>query len=169
MPATIAHGSPLIELAGAREDELAHVQRDGNARRIPSLLLLWDWAMGGDPQWLYDEEAHGAIWSFDHGFWLDAGENQWTEGSLATVSTARWTYEERVPTQLDREAFLEAAERLEGVQASDLVSVLSRVPRAWMPDHALLEGLGWCLYTRIPGVAARAREQASKASRGGHR
>lgn len=169
IPPGLAHGSPLVESVGAREDELTHAQRDGNAQRIPALLVLWDWAMGEDPQWLYDEHEHGTIWSFDHGFWLDVGESHWTEESLATVSTARWTFEESIPARLDAGAFVAAADRLERVDAADIVSALSRVPRAWAPDDALLEALGWCLYTRIPGVVARAHEQAGRASRGGQR
>lgn len=169
IPAGLAHGSPLVDDVAAREEDLDHVRRDHNQLRIPRLLLLWDWAMGEDPQWLYDEHEQGSIWSFDHGWWLDAGEGAWTEPGLVNVSTQPWTFDEAIPDGLDAGAFIEAANRLDEVTAPDILSGLSRVPRQWEPDDAVLEGLGWCLYTRKPGAAARAREMSARFAKGGRR
>lgn len=169
IPDGLAHGSPLIEDVIAREDKLSQVRRDHNRQRIAMLLVLWDWAMGQDPQWLYDEAEHGSVWSFDHGMWLDAGEGPWTEKGLETVSTTGWTFDEKIPEGLDAAAFIEAADRLDEVKATDVLSALSRVPRQWEPDDAVLEALGWCLYTRKPGAATRARQMSAQFARGGKR
>ena len=169
IPDGFAHGSPLVEDVVAREEDLDHVRRDHNRQRIPLLLVLWDWAMGDDPQWLYDEQDQGSIWSFDHGWWLDAGEGPWTETGLATLSTQPWQFSESIPHGLDASTFITAANRLDEVTSSAVLSALSRVPRQWEPDDALLEALGWCLYTRKPGAAARAREMSARFAKGGRR
>lgn len=169
IPSGLAHGSPLVEDVIAREDELAHVRRDHNRQRIPALLVLWDWAMGQDSQWLYDELENGSIWSFDHGMWLDAGEGAWTEKGLQNVSTGQWSFNETIPGGLDAATFIEVADRLDDVDASDILSAVSRVPRQWAPDDAVLEALGWCLYTRKPGAAARARQMSAQFTKGGRR
>lgn len=169
IPPGLAHGSPLVENVAAREDELDHALRDDNQRRIAALLVLWDWGMGADPQWLYDEDLTGSIWSFDHGFWLNTGEGPWTERALHTLSTQRWPFEESIPRSLDASTFLHIADRLDEIGAEDVLSAVSHVPRQWEASDAVLEALAWCLYTRIPGVAARARNQSVAFARGGRR
>lgn len=169
IPPGLAHGSPLVESVTAREDALDHVLRDDNQRRIAALLVMWDWCMGADPQWLYDENINGSIWSFDHGFWLNTGEGPWTESALRTLSTQRWPFEEPIPHGLDSSTFLQVAARLDEIRAEDVLSAVSHVPRQWEASDAVLEALAWCLYTRKPGVAARAREQSARFVKGGRR
>lgn len=169
IPSGLAHGSPLIEDACAPEDVLGHARRDDNARRIPRLLALWDWAMGGDEQWLFDESAEGSIWSFDHGFWLDAAEAEWSREGLATVSQVSWPTPERIPNGLSDAEFYAVADELAAITADLLALAVSRVPREWEPDDGLLGAIGETLFARRTGAARRARTLGTQASRGGRR
>lgn len=169
IPGGLAHGSPLIEPAVFRDEQLSFPHLDDNPRRIPRLVVLWEWAMGSDPQWLYAEDSSRTIWSFDHGFWLDSGEGPWTRDALRQVAQMDWTPPSEVPGRVDTDAFLQAADRLERVTAFDLVSAVSRVPRSWEPDDALLGALAQALYGRRLDVARRARAHAAHIARGGRR
>lgn len=162
----LAHGSPLIETVSAREDVLTFARRDGNARRIPRLIVLWDWAMGEDEQWLYDEDANSSIWSFDHGWWLDAAHGPWTSAGLATVASQPWEMPGEIPRSIHPEEFFEAADAIEAISEEQVSLAVSRVPRSWEPDDALLGDLAATVHSRRSGVAARARALGTSISKG---
>lgn len=164
--AGLAHGSPLIEAVSVREDALTFARRDSNATRIPRLVVLWDWAMGEDEQWLYDEDAHSSIWSFDHGWWLDAAQGPWTTAGLATVARQPWEIPGEVPSAISPAEFYAAADVLDAITKEQLASAVSRVPRSWEPDDALLGDLAATIDARRAGVAERARARGTTMTKG---
>ena len=165
----LAHGSLLVEHATEREGELSHAKRDDNARRIPRLIVFWDWALGQDEQWLYDDDESSTIWSFDHGLWLDAAEAPWTLQGLLAVADIPGGTPEVIPHGLDSAAFFETADALERITEEQLALALSRVPPTWEADDGLLGALGEMLFKRRPGAADRARALGSRTSKGGQR
>lgn len=167
IPAGLAHGSVLIPHATEREGELGRANRDDNARRIPRLIVLWDWAMGEDEQWLHDDDAQSTIWSFDHGLWLDTAEGPWTQQSITAVTGTPWNPPGRIPKGLDAAEFFAAASALDAITEEQLALAVSRVPRDWEPDDGLLGMLGAMLYARRDGAAARARALGSSTTKGG--
>lgn len=164
--AGLAHGSPLIETVSTRGDVLTFAGRDGNARRIPRLIVLWDWAMGEDEQWLYDDAANSSIWSFDHGWWLDAAHGPWTSEGLATVASQPWEIPGGVPRSIRPAEFYETADVIDGITEDQVALAVSRVPRSWEPDDALLGELAATINARRQGVAARARTRGTSTSKG---
>lgn len=167
VPGGLAHGSLLIENATEQVDELRYAGRDDNARRIPRLLVLWDWAMGADAQWLHDDDANSTIWSFDHGLWLDAGPGAWTPESLRTASQSAWALQGAIPPGLSATELYDAATTLEGVAPEQIAAAVANVPPEWEPDDGLLGVLGEILYARRRGAAARARALGTRITKGG--
>lgn len=165
----LAHGSRLVRDTVGRQDDLLHLGRDDNARRMPRLLALWDWAMGRDEQWLYDESADRTIWSFDHGLWLDAAEGEWTQPGLRAVRDAAWAYPGRIPAQIDPAECYTSADRLEQITAEQIASAVSRVPRMWEPSDALLGDVAATLDHRRHGAAERSRKLGTRTSKGARR
>jgi hypothetical protein len=167
VPSGLAHGSLLIENATEQVDELRFARRDDNARRIPRLLVLWDWAMGTDAQWLHDDDANSTIWSFDHGLWLDAGPGAWTPEGIRTAAEGAWTLQGTIPPGISATEFYSAATALEAVAPEQIAAAVANVPPEWKPDNGLLGALGETLYARRRGAAARARALGTSITKGG--
>lgn len=157
----IAHGSLVLDSA-EEGDRLVYSRRDGNPDRMPSFFALWDWCMGDDEQWLFDQSKDYAMWTFDHGWWLGGGPG-WDAESLATMVDRDWRWGGPVAGS-NPEAFEAAAVRLEGVTPQQLIGAVASVPVEWGVSESELETVAWALYRRRGPVAQRLRELSARAA-----
>jgi hypothetical protein len=156
--AGVAHGSLHLESAEER-DELTYFRRDGNPQRRATLAALWDWCMGGDPQWMYDQSADYTLWSFDHGFWLGGDGGDWDAAVLKRLVHRDWSWSEELQGT-DPASLAECARTLRSITSDAILSVLAKVPPQWGTSDKDLETLGWFLFARKSEVADRIEAKA---------
>lgn len=150
--AGVAHGSLLLDDCAERE-VLDSVGRDGNNRRQPKFIALWELFLGEDGQWLYDHANDHQVWSFDHGFWTNGGEPGAMSESDYAQLVNRWSDWPRSVRGMDANTFLKVALRLEELTVADFIDVVASVPVAWGVPDSLLECLAWWLHTRRTHIA----------------
>lgn len=168
IPPGLAHGShELIQVTDPPAD-LLWPRHDGNSHRQAAILGMWDWCLGDDAQWLYDEASDKQIWSFDHNFWIGGGTG-WTSADLASFVDLPWPYEGNVPVGIEAGHIYEVADRIAKVTAESLIDALADVPPAWERRDSEIEALGWMLFRRRLGAADRLRATATRRSKGGRR
>lgn len=161
--AGVAHGSLLLESSEVK-NVLDCVGRDGNNVRQPRFIALWELCFGEDEQWLYDRDNEEQVWSFDHGYWITGGEPEPLTAMDLEVTLRSWKPWEGSVKGMHPGAFLEVADRLEGLAVTDFIDAVASVPVAWGVSDDLLESLAWWLHQRRMHVAARMRALANKAS-----
>jgi len=154
----IAHGSLHLDAAEER-DEAAYVRRGDNAARWAAIVAAWDWLLGDDGQWLYDQANDYEVWTFDHGFWLGGDGGDWTGSMLARLLGAPWSWG-KLPSGIDRSALHATAARLRQVSSSDVLGAVAQAHPSWGTSDAELETLAWFLYNRRASVATRLEAQA---------
>lgn len=157
----IAHASLLLP-AAEESDELVYSKRDGNPKRVPAFFALWDWCMGEDEQWLFDQANDMSIWTFDHGWWLGGGPG-WDAASLEGLVDSDWRWRGGF-TGCDPVSFDAVAARLEALSPTEILRAVSHVPEAWGVHDNALESVAWVLYRRREPVAKRLRELAARVS-----
>lgn len=151
--AGVAHAS--LHLDGALEDDhILHPRRGSNPQRRARLLVLWEWCLGADAQWLYETSSSDAIWSFDHGFWLGGEGSDWDIPTLTRLVREPWPWADKT-AGIDADEALRCASRLRTVTVEEILDVLAAVPVAWGVPDSDLEALGWFLYNRRSTVADR--------------
>lgn len=159
--AGIAHASQLVEHEIIEGDsELEHVNRDGNPRRAPAFIALWEWCFGEDPQWLYALGDDKQMWTFDHGLWLGGG-GEWTPSDLhnSTHIRNRWTGSFK---HMDGPTFLDLAERVVQCRPEDTLRMVATTPVDWgFTEEDLITVARW-LYDRREFVAADLRRHAGQ-------
>lgn len=130
--------------------------RDDNARRVVGWFALFDWGWGDDVQGLWDPQDDHRFFSHDHGFYLPPGGSSWSIDELRrSVDVA---HEAPLDTNgCDPFAVAEVAQNLLDVTRSQLVEVLSFVPREWNVTDQELEAVGYFFERRAPAVANRLR------------
>lgn len=141
------------EVVGCNElRTLEHRQRDENNRRHVGVLALYDWCLGGDPQWLYEAPDEDRIYSHDHGMYLGGDwRAQDLTGRLADPFVAG------PGGDLDEATKTNLADRLEAITPEAVAAVLRTVPRSWPATDAQLAGLGEFLVARAGLVSKRVR------------
>lgn len=148
-----AHGSLAVEPA-IETRSLEYRRDDDNARRHAGLLVLSDWLLGGDLQWLRALDEDNAYHSHDHGFFLTGPD--WTAETLRARQNEPVTLS--VTTDyLDRDELAHLAERLEGMTREEIDSVLSKLPAGWPVTDDELEQLAEVVDARCPQVVGRLR------------
>lgn len=157
----VANGSLLLESA-IDEDRLAHTTKDDNENRQARLLAMWDWCLGGDPQWLYDGMNDKSIWSFDHGFWFATESTAWDDSALETLVDVDWTWSESKFPAVSASELNACADDLLKLTAEEIASACAKVPLEWGIPRDSLETLAWFVYVRRISVANRLKIRASE-------
>lgn len=161
--AGVAHGSLFLE-ACQEKTVLDSVSRDGNSGRQPRFIALWELCYGEDGQWLYDRANEEQVWSFDHGYWITGGEPVPLTVADLELTVGTWKPWVGSVRGMDQQAFIDVAERIEGLMVTDFVDVVASVPVAWGVPDRVLEALAWWLYARRTHVASRMRLLAKSAA-----
>lgn len=154
----VAFGS--LHLPTAVEGEsIALVKEDGNTRRYPYMLALWDLCLGADLQVLYDTSKSNQVSSYDHGLWFSNDEGDWDSEVLSRMVASKWPWP-AAPMGLSGTAFHEVADAIADLTLDDVLGVVSGVPVEWGVQSSDLEALAWFVACRAPIVANRLRQAA---------
>ncbi|WP_157805143.1 HipA family kinase [Mumia flava] len=157
----VAHASELLDNV-EESDEALYLDRDDNENRFPLLFALWDWCLGEDPQWLYDQKNDMSVWSFDHGWWLGGGP-AWDAESLVRLVDRDWEWPPLAEIwRSSDEGWSQASEKLENIQPDDVLDAVARVPTTWGVSNSDLETVAWMLYRRAPAVAERLQRRSGR-------
>jgi len=135
------------------ERVLDHRTEDDNRVRHTTLFALYDWAWGGDAQWLYRTDD-GSTHSHDHGWYFPPEGADWTVDELRACHDLP-----RLPgwdaMNLDRGAVATVSDRVLNVGREEIRSILQSVPPAWPVSDVELCVLGAFLEWRRTSVAAQ--------------
>lgn len=154
-PRTLEEGfaAASLEVPDATElRALTYRSDDDNRRRHVYVYALRDWCLGDDDQWLYQGTQQNALWSHDHGFYLNKGH----------IGALDFNLDHNVSFQppgdasdLDPAAKQEVAGRLRALDERNLGSIMSSVPSSWPVSDGDLQKLGDYLLGRASFVADR--------------
>jgi hypothetical protein len=151
--AGVAHGSLHLESAEERDDA-AYFKRGENASRWAAIVGAWDWLLGDDGQWLYDQSDNYAVWSFDHGFWLGGDGGEWSSPMLTRLLHTPWEWDTPLPG-IDVDSLRATADALRRVSSNDILQAVAQAHPSWGTSDFDLETLAWFLFNRRTSVADR--------------
>jgi len=162
LPSGVYVGSELLPDV-EEHTSITRVTRDGNARRFPHYLALWDLCLGTDLQLLFHLSEHHQVWSIDHGLWFDSLEGNWTSDHLSARVNVPWPWpNEGLLRGLDGVALAAAADAVGGLTMENLASAIGCVPLEWGVSDQALRTLALFVHTRRSAVAKRLRDAAEQ-------
>jgi hypothetical protein len=149
-----AHGSRAVQ-AAVETHRLAHRGEDSNEQRQAGFFAIYDWLLGGDPQWLYSTAEDNAYYQHDSGHYFP-GAPDWTRDGL------RNAIDQANPLQqatdgLDSAELLRLADALDALTRQEISDVLANMDTIWPIDSADIEAVIDVADGRRREVAARVR------------
>ena len=149
-----AHGARAVE--GAVEThQLDHRSDDSNAVRQAGFFAMYDWLLGGDPQWLYAPGEKNAYYQHDCGHYFPAPPD-WTpeglRGAMAQPNPLGQSSE-----GLDQAELARLANALDALTRQEIADALANMDTIWPIDAAHVDAVVDVADGRRSEVATRLR------------
>ena len=150
----LAHASLDVENA-ILYGQLSHRDKDDNARRHLSVMALYDWCWGDDPQWIVALGDDHRYYSHDHGCYLPPGGLGWSIDELRKCANVPHELLPGDNSGISRSMVEELAGRLQRVTRDEIFNGLCAIPSEWPATDQELEAVGEFLEMRAAEVSER--------------
>lgn len=160
-----AHGFGSLHVRGVIEsDEVKHVARDGNPRRLPRLFALSELCMAYDFQVMYQQTDDQRAFGLDFGFWMGNYGGPWDLGFVRAEAAESYTVLDWDGITLDSDAMLETRSIVSRLTDQTFQDAARLVPNEWNYPQKLVDDLASELSKRktltLNTIDAKMREVA---------